>query len=110
MPSKKLDKKFSRLSYTGIIYQKKGCFIKVANEVHKEMKKHPEIKWSEIARRSIIEKTILLKKSIHSKDLLNLLPHDTKKNIERAEEKSYAKFYKNMKRSEWKRKKYLTLV
>ena len=82
--------------------------LSIPNEVHKEMKKHPEIKWSEIARRSIIEKTLLLKKSIHSKDLLNLLPFDTKKSIELAEEKSSAKFYKNVKGLEWKRKKYLT--
>ena len=82
--------------------------LSVPDEVHKEMKRHPEIKWSEIARQSIIEKTLLLKKSIHSKDLLNLLPLDTKKNIELAEEKSSIKFYKNMKRLEWKRKKYLT--
>ena len=82
--------------------------LSVPDEVHKEMKRHPEIKWSEIARQSIIEKTLLLKKSIHSKDLLNLLPLDTKKNIELAEEKSSIKFYKNMKRLEWKRRKYLT--
>ena len=82
--------------------------LSVPDEVHKEMKRHPEIKWSEIARQSIIEKTLLFKKSIHSKDLLNLLPLDTKKKIELAKEKSSIKFYKNMKRLEWKRRKYLT--
>ncbi len=82
--------------------------LSVPDEVRKEMKKHPEIRWSEIARQSIIEKALLLKKSIHSKDLINFLPPETKKSIELADEKSSMKFYKSMKGLEWKRKKYLT--
>jgi len=30
--------------------------LSVPKEVHKEMKKHPEIRWSEVARQAIIKK------------------------------------------------------
>ena len=82
--------------------------LAIPDELAKKMKLFREIRWSEIARQSIIEKALLLKKSIHSKDLINFLPPETKKSIELADEKSSMKFYKSMKGLEWKRKKYLT--
>ncbi len=82
--------------------------LSIPDDVYREMKKHPEIKWSEIARHSIIQKTTLLKNKMHSHDLFNLLSPEMKKGIGMASEKTAIKFYKKMKRKSWKRKKYLT--
>ncbi len=81
--------------------------LSVPEQVYKEMKKHPEIKWSEVARKSIIEKTNLLKKSMHANDLFKLLSPETRKSIEAADEKEWRDFYKKSKEKEWKRTKYL---
>lgn len=70
--------------------------LSISEDVYKEMKRHPEIKWSEVARRSIIEKTKLLKGSIHSRDLLKQLSPKTRKNIERVPEKKWREFAKKM--------------
>ncbi len=82
--------------------------LSIPDAIYKEMKKHPEIKWSEVARQSIIEKTILLKGVISGKELLSLLPKETQESIKRAGEKESIKFYKEMKKAGEKRKKYLT--
>ena len=82
--------------------------LSVPDEIHKEMKRHPEIKWSEVARQSIINKAILLKESLNSEDLLKLLPIGTRNSIINSTEKEDVDFYKNMKSKSWKRKKFLT--
>ena len=81
--------------------------LSVPDEVYGEMKQHPEIKWSEIARQSIIEKTLLLKKRMNAKDLFKLLSPETQKSIKSMTEAEGKKFYKEMKKKEWKRAKYL---
>ncbi len=81
--------------------------LSIPDAIYEEMKKHPEIKWSEIARQTIIHKTMLLSKEMHSNDILKLLPHDARKSIEIADEKEAFSFYKKMEKMAWKRKKYL---
>ena len=81
--------------------------LSVPDEVHKEMKHHPEIKWSEIARQSIIEKTLLLKKSMNAGEFFRLLSPDTQKEIKSMTKKEGKKFYEEIKKKEWKRAKYL---
>jgi hypothetical protein len=82
--------------------------LSVPDTVYQEMKKHPEIKWSEVARQSIIQKTMLLKNSMHIQDLFKLLPLETQKSIESADEKKSKDFYKKVRRRGWERAKYLT--
>ena len=82
--------------------------LSIPDDIYKEMKKHPEIKWSEIARQSIIKKTLSLKKVMHGEELLKLLPINVQKSIQYADEKESIEFYKKIKEKEWKRKKYLT--
>jgi len=36
--------------------------LAIPREIKKEMEKHPEINWSEVARQAIVKKIILLKK------------------------------------------------
>lgn len=82
--------------------------LSIPDKVYKEMKNHPEIKWSEVARQSIIQKTMLLKNSMHIQDLFKLLPLETQKSIELANEKKSVDFYKKVRRKGWERVKYLT--
>ena len=84
--------------------------LSVPNEVYIEMKKHPEIKWSEVARQSIIEKTTALKGSISSKELFGLFSKETQESIKKMSEKEGIKFYKEIKKEGLRRKKYLTQV
>jgi len=81
--------------------------LSIPDAIYEEMKKHPEIKWSEIARQTIIQKTMLLSKEMRSSDILKLLPPDARKSIEIADEKEAFSFYKKMEKMAWKRKKYL---
>jgi len=76
--------------------------------VHKEMRRHPEIKWSEIARRSIMLKIADLKKTMKSKEFLELVDTETRRSIEETPEKEWKAFYEKAKKAEWKRAKYLT--
>ena len=82
--------------------------LSVPDEVREEMKRHPEVKWSEVARQSIINKAILLKKSLNSGDLLKLLPVETRQGIMKSSAKEDMEFYKKMESKSWKRKKFLT--
>ena len=82
--------------------------LSISDEIYEQMKKHPEIKWSEVARQSIIKKTLSLRNPISGKELLKLLPADVQKSIKSADQKQSIEFYKKVKEKEWKRKKYLT--
>ncbi len=82
--------------------------LSIPDEVYEKMKKHPEIKWSEVSRQSIIEKMTLLGKTLKAEDLFKMLPIDAQKSIELLDEKKEIELYKKLKRSEWKRKNYLT--
>ena len=84
--------------------------LSIPDSVYSEMKKHPEIKWSEVARKSIIEKTVLLKGGMGSKELLDILPAETRKGILNVPESKWADFYKEVDKAKWKRTKYSTQV
>ena len=84
--------------------------LSISEDVYKEMKRHPEIKWSEVARKSIIEKANLLRGSIHSKDLLMRLPEETRERIAKTSDKDWKKFSKETRKKDWERVKFLTQV
>ncbi len=74
--------------------------LSIPDEIYAEMKSHPEIKWSEIARKSIIEKTLPLKKSIKGKEMLELLSEETRKEIQSTDKEKWVEFYKKVKEKE----------
>ena len=84
--------------------------LSIPDEVYHEMKQHPEIKWSEVARQNIIEKALLLKKKMHVKDFLKLVSPETQKRILLMDESKEQEYTKKVKGKEWKRAKYLTQV
>ena len=82
--------------------------LSIPDSVYEEMKKHPEINWSAVARESIIEKTLSLKKKITTKELFNSLSEETRNSIIKTNEKEAKEFFKKVRGAGSKRAKYLT--
>lgn len=82
--------------------------LSIPDETYTLMRKHPEINWSEIARRNIVAKTLDLTKSIDSHRLFEALPEHTKKGIMEGDEKFAAEYSKKVREKGWKRTRYLT--
>ena len=82
--------------------------LSVPDEIYEKMKEHPEIKWSEVARKSIVEKTKAIEHRMDSASFSLLLPAETRKAIRETSEKDWIAHYKKMKENEWKRTKYST--
>lgn len=80
----------------------------IPDETYAEIKRHPEIKWSEVARQAIIEKTLLLKKSMHTSEFVKLLSTETRQDLQKVPKKEWVKFTRGVRKAGWKRKKYLT--
>ena len=75
------------------------------------MKQHPEIKWSEAARKGITEQLTRVGGIMSGKELLKMLPEETRSGIERISKlsaESWKKHYDGMKESERRRLKLLT--
>ena len=85
--------------------------LSVPRELHEQMKKHPEIKWSEAARNGIVQQLAKVGGMISGKELLKSLPEETRRGIEeisKLPEESWEKYYEGVKESEKRRLKSLT--
>ena len=82
--------------------------LSIPDDVYKEMKRHPEIKWSQVARETIIQKTKQLKGTIHGRDILKMLSPEAQKDVREIPLREWINFYKEMKKKEWKRTQLLT--
>jgi len=82
--------------------------LSIPDEAYTEMKKHSEIKWSEIARQSILEKLDMLHNTMSAHAFYSLLSPVAQKKIAETPEKEWVSFTKKMKEHRWKRTKYLT--
>jgi len=56
--------------------------LSIPTDLFEEMKKHPEVKWSEVARKAIRRYLLELKGEIDGEDLLKELPLDVRRKIE----------------------------
>lgn len=87
--------------------------LSIPDMVYEEMKRHREIKWSEAARKGIIEKLLELQGTTAGRELFNALPESTQKSI-RATTKFPAKdwdsWHKTQRKKEWKKMKSSTPV
>ncbi len=82
----------------------------VDKELHKKMKEHPEIKWSEILRQAIVEylKKIDHKEQITVGDLRKQLDKETLDQIDSLDVEKEIEFFKKTKEMEAQRLKRLT--
>jgi len=56
--------------------------LSIPKDLLEEMKRYPEVKWSEVARKAIRRYLLELKDEIDGKDLLRELPQDVRSKIE----------------------------
>ena len=82
--------------------------LSVPDSMYKKMKEHPELKWSEIARRSFMRQLEVFDGKSSGKDFFESLPEETKKLIRETSTLDWTLHVKEMKEKEWKRVKSLT--
>ncbi|MEK6950717.1 MAG: hypothetical protein AABX13_03255 [Nanoarchaeota archaeon] len=84
--------------------------LSIDGELRQEMKKHPEIKWSEAARRGIRQQLDLVHGLQQGTEWLQRLPEPTRKGLEqlkRFSKDDWKKWQQKMREKEWKRAKSL---
>ena len=83
--------------------------LSIPDELYEEMKKHREIKWSEVARRGIREELEKKKGVVMGREFLKKLPSDIREEIleNKFSESEWKKFHKKMKEKGLKRSKSL---
>ena len=80
--------------------------LSISDEIHFKMKMHKEIRWSEVIRRAITDYIGKLEEKgseITTKDLLEELGDDFRKNLSELSFEKAEKEYKKMRDAEWKR-------
>lgn len=80
--------------------------LSIPNELHFKMKMHKEIRWSEVVRGAIIEFMGKLEEKgsqMTTKELLDELGDDFRKNLSELSFEKAEKEYKKMRDAEWKR-------
>jgi len=82
--------------------------LSIPDPIHAAMKAHPEIKWSEIARQSIIKQLQKVEGAVSGKELFRSLSKEAQKVVEEVSKLEWEKFYAQMKKKEWKRTTSLT--
>jgi hypothetical protein len=84
--------------------------LSIPDEVYKNMKRHPEIKWSELVRQSIISYLREMEGTSSSKEIYNSLSQNAKDTLWALGSKKAATHYRRMRNKEWKRAQSLTQI
>lgn len=79
--------------------------LSVPEEIYREMKKHPEIKWSEVAREGIAYKLMRMKKITTTKEMRSRISKGIISSVSGMSEAKAKKMYKEMVNEEWKHTK-----
>jgi predicted CopG family antitoxin len=85
--------------------------LSVPPDVYKKMKEHSEIKWSEVARRAIVEYLERLEKGnleLPAKDNLKMLGEEFEKRVKETPLETYERSYKKVREAEWERTRSFT--
>ncbi len=77
--------------------------LSIPREIYEKMKKHPEVKWSEIARKAIIEYLKKLEEEIDTEELLKELGEDFAEELDKIDLEKAKEHYRRMREAEWKR-------
>jgi len=84
--------------------------LSIPDDLHKKMREHPEIKWSEIARNAIKEYLAKFEGRTTTKELRERIPKETLKILDEISEEEMREFYSKMVELEWKRLKSMTQI
>ena len=82
--------------------------LSIPPEIYRKMKKHKEVKWSEVARKAIIEYLEKLEEKeleVSSEELLKELGEDFVKELESIPDEKFEEYYEKAREAEWKRLK-----
>ena len=82
--------------------------LSIPDKMYTEIKKHPEIKWSEAAREGIKRRLAIVGGVISGKELLKSLSPETRNALATIRESAWIEGYKKIKESEKRRLKSLT--
>ncbi|ASJ12826.1 hypothetical protein [Thermococcus thioreducens] len=78
--------------------------LSIPPDIYRRMRKHPEIKWSEVARKAIVEYLAKIEaEELSSDELLSLLGDEFRKELESTPVGEYEKALKETRDAEWKR-------
>ncbi len=77
--------------------------LAVPNEVYSEMKNHPDIKWSEVARRSIVSKLQNLRTSVSGEKLLETFSKEFQQDLKKVSKMDWKAFHTKTQEKAWKR-------
>ena len=82
--------------------------LSIPDDLFENMKRHPEIKWSEIVRQTITLYLQEIKDVSSSKDISNLLSKNTLESLSAISSKKAAMYNRRSAKEEWKRARSLT--
>jgi hypothetical protein len=94
--------------YSYIYFLMVHMTLNIPKDLHDRMKRYPEIKWSEVARRSIAEYLVEIADSIDGGELAKLLKAETLEAIKSLDKEEIGEMYREAVRLEWERMKSLT--
>jgi len=79
--------------------------LSIPEELYRKMKKHPEVRWSEVARKAIIEFLRKLEGEFKTStdELLEELGRDFVKNLSEISFEQAVEWYEKMREVEWRR-------
>jgi hypothetical protein len=82
--------------------------LSVPRHLYEKMRKHPEIKWSEVARKAISEYLSKLGPASTSSEVLEMLTPESRMKLAGISGADARRFYSETVKKEWKRLKSLT--
>lgn len=77
--------------------------LSIPEELYRRMKRHPEVKWSEVARRAIAEYLRRLEGVVSAEELLEELGEDFARDLDSLDLKKAEEHFKRMREAEWER-------
>ena len=88
-----------------LIYVMPNITLSIPEELYRKMKKHPEVRWSEVARKAIIEFLRKLEGEFKTStdELLEELGRDFVKNLSEISFEQAVEWYEKMREVEWRR-------
>ncbi|RLE66539.1 MAG: hypothetical protein DRJ47_02385 [Thermoprotei archaeon] len=77
--------------------------LSIPEEVYRKMKRYSEVKWSEVARKAIMEYLRKLEGTVSSEELLEELGEDFARELREISLEKAANYYEKAREAEWKR-------
>ncbi len=77
--------------------------LSLPKDVYERMKRHPEIRWSEVARKAIIEYLRKLEGVISAEELLEELEEGFEEELKAIDVREAEEHYEKMREAEWSR-------